>query len=247
MAVVILNFNTRRHLEQYLPSVVANSAGARIIVADNGSPDDSVAFLKQEYPDVEVIDLQHNYGFAGGYNRALQEIEADIFVILNSDVEVSPGWMEPVLRAMKEDRTIAIAQPKILAWQQKTRFEYAGAAGGWIDALGYPFCRGRIFHHREEDTGQYDRPQECFWAAGAAFFVRADLYRVFGGFDGEGGYLVWAKAIPAQVSRAARALPIGLAQHVRLKRPVARDAVVSLDDVEPLAEQDIVALRAGMA
>lgn len=185
VAVVILNFNTRRHLEQYLPSVVANSAGARIIVADNGSPDDSVAFLKQEYPDVEVIDLQHNYGFAGGYNRALQEIEADIFVILNSDVEVSPGWMEPVLRAMKEDRTIAIAQPKILAWQQKTRFEYAGAAGGWIDALGYPFCRGRIFHHREEDTGQYDRPQECFWAAGAAFFVRADLYRVFGGFDGD--------------------------------------------------------------
>lgn len=185
VAVVILNYNTRRHLEQYLPSVVANSAGARIIVADNGSPDDSVAFLKEFYPDVEVIDLKHNYGFAEGYNKALEQVKADVYVILNSDVEVCPGWMEPVLNAMYADRTIAIAQPKILAWQQKTRFEYAGAAGGWIDGLGYPFCRGRIFHHREEDTGQYDEPQECFWAAGAAFFIRAELYHTFGGFDGD--------------------------------------------------------------
>ncbi len=185
VAVVILNYNTRRHLEQYLPSVVAHSAGARIIVADNGSPDDSIAFLQQRYPDVEIIDLQHNYGFAEGYNRALARVQADIFVILNSDVEVSAGWMEPVLEAMQKDRTIAIAQPKILAWHEKSRFEYAGAAGGWIDALGYPFCRGRIFHHREEDTGQYDQAQECFWAAGAAFFIRAGLYRAFGGFDGD--------------------------------------------------------------
>ena len=185
VAVVILNYNTRRHLEEYLPSVIAYSSGARIIVADNGSPDDSVAFLRQRYPQVEIIDLHENFGFAEGYNRALQRVQADIYVILNSDVEVTPGWMEPVLAAMQADAGIAIAQPKILAWQQKTRFEYAGASGGWIDALGYPFCRGRIFYHREEDTGQYDSLQECFWASGAAFFIRAELYHTFGGFDGD--------------------------------------------------------------
>jgi GT2 family glycosyltransferase len=185
VAVVILNYNTRRHLEQFLPSVVANSPGARIIVADNGSPDDSVEFLKKNYPEVEVIDLQQNYGFAEGYNRALNQVKADIYVILNSDVEVASGWMTPILETMRNDPAIAIAQPKILAWSEKNRFEYAGAAGGWLDTLGYPFCRGRIFSHREEDWGQYDAPQECFWAAGAAFFIRADLYHAFGGFDGD--------------------------------------------------------------
>lgn len=185
VAVVILNYNTRRHLEQFLPSVVAHSAGARIVVADNGSPDDSVDFLKQHYPQVELIDLKTNYGFAEGYNRALRQVKADVYVILNSDVEVAPGWMAPVLDAMRADPSMAIAQPKILAWQEKERFEYAGAAGGWIDALGYPFCRGRIFSRREEDRGQYDDAQECFWAAGAAFFIRAELYHAFGGFDGD--------------------------------------------------------------
>lgn len=194
VAVVILNYNTRRHLEQFLPSVVTNSPGARIIVADNGSPDDSVDFLRKNYPQVEIIDLQRNYGFAEGYNQALNKVRADVYVILNSDVEVTPGWMEPVLEAMQRDTTMAIAQPKILAWNDKpddgsasafNRFEYAGAAGGWIDSLGYPFCRGRIFSKREEDRGQYDEPQECFWAAGAAFFIRAELYHAFGGFDGD--------------------------------------------------------------
>jgi riboflavin kinase/FMN adenylyltransferase len=198
VAVVILNYNTRRHLEQFLPSVVANSGGARVIVADNGSPDDSLEFLRKNYPDVEVIDLQQNYGFAEGYNQALKQVKADIYVILNSDVEVTPGWMSPILEAMQRDPSIAIAQPKILAYSDKpepttsnqqpttkNRFEYAGAAGGWIDTLGYPFCRGRIFSHREADWGQYDEPQECFWAAGAAFFIRADLYHTFGGFDGD--------------------------------------------------------------
>ncbi|MBC7774296.1 MAG: riboflavin biosynthesis protein RibF [Phycisphaerae bacterium] len=216
VAVVILNYNTRRHLEQFLPSVVANSSGARIIVADNGSPDDSIAFLRNNYPEVELIDLQQNWGFAEGYNRALQHVQAEIYVILNSDVEVAPGWLEPVLEAMKKDPTIAVAQPKILAWKsaqspihqssitnhqstnppitnhQSTnppitnyQFEYAGASGGWIDRLGYPFCRGRIFSQREEDHGQYDDPQECFWASGAAFFIRAELYHSFGGFDGD--------------------------------------------------------------
>ncbi len=209
VAVVILNYNTRRHLEQFLPSVVAHSKGARIIVADNGSPDDSMEFLRNHYPAVELIDLQKNWGFAEGYNRALKQVKADIYVILNSDVEVAPGWLDPVLAAMKNDPTIAVAQPKILAWKEPStlnpkpstlnpkpstlnpkpstlhQFEYAGASGGWIDQLGYPFCRGRIFSQREEDHGQYDQAQECFWASGAAFFIRAELYNSFGGFDGD--------------------------------------------------------------
>jgi riboflavin kinase/FMN adenylyltransferase len=190
VAIVILNYNTRRHLEQYLPSVVANSPGARIIVADNGSPDDSIEFLEKNYPNVQILDLQQNHGFAEGYNRALQQVPADVYVILNSDVEVAPGWLDPVLEAMKHNPSMAIAQPKILDWKDRAsgelqKFEYAGAAGGWIDRLGYPFCRGRIFSQREPDQGQYDTPQECFWAAGAAFFIRADLYHQFGGFDGD--------------------------------------------------------------
>ncbi|MFZ4633925.1 MAG: riboflavin biosynthesis protein RibF [Saprospiraceae bacterium] len=185
IAVVILNYNTRRHLETFLPSVIKHSPGARILVADNGSPDDSVAFLHAHYPDVEVLNLQTNHGFAQGYNVALEQVQADVYVILNSDVEVSAGWMQPILEAMAADPTIAVAQPKIMAWNEKDRFEYAGAAGGWIDYLGYPFCRGRIFNQRETDYGQYDTPQRCFWAAGAAFFIRAELYHAFGGFDGD--------------------------------------------------------------
>lgn len=190
VAIVILNYNTRRHLQEYLPSVVANSAGARIVVADNGSPDDSIAFLQSEYPQVEVIDLHRNYGFAQGYNEALQRMRSlgpacDYYVLLNSDVEVTAGWLEPVLAAMQRDPGIGIAQPKILAWRNKSRFEYAGAAGGWLDLLGYPFCRGRLFQHVEEDTGQYDSAVPCFWASGAAFFIRAELYHTFGGFDGD--------------------------------------------------------------
>ncbi|MCC6459514.1 MAG: riboflavin biosynthesis protein RibF [Saprospiraceae bacterium] len=184
-AIVILNYNTRRHLAEYLPSVLAHSGGARVIVADNGSPDDSIAFLREQYPQVEILDLQQNYGFAQGYNEALRQVHSAFYVVLNSDVEVTSGWMEPVLDAMRANPRIAIAQPKILAWRDKTRFEYAGAAGGWIDYLGYPFCRGRIFSQNEEDQGQYDTPQECFWAAGAAFFIRAELYHSFGGFDGD--------------------------------------------------------------
>jgi riboflavin kinase/FMN adenylyltransferase len=185
VAIVILNYNTRRHLETYLPSVVANSAGARILVADNGSPDDSLEFLHSHYPDITVIDLKNNTGFAEGYNQALKQVNADIYVILNSDVEVSPGWMAPVLKAMAVNPQLAIAQPKILSWHNKQQFEYAGAAGGWIDALGYPFCRGRIFSQAETDQGQYESEQSCFWAAGAAFFIRAPLYHAFGGFDSD--------------------------------------------------------------
>jgi riboflavin kinase/FMN adenylyltransferase len=183
-AVVILNYNTRGHLEQFLPSVVQHSPGARIVVADNGSPDDSVEWLRREHPGVEVLELGANSGFAQGYNEALHRVMAPIYVVLNSDVAVTPGWMDPILRAMAADPTIAVAQPKILTWSEPSRFEHAGAAGGWIDRLGYPFCRGRIFTHLERDSGQYDVPQRCFWAAGAAFFIRADLYHAFGGFDG---------------------------------------------------------------
>lgn len=185
VAVVILNYNTRRHLQEYLPSVLAYSPGASIIVADNGSPDDSIAYVREHFPEVQILDLQQNYGFALGYNEALRQVEADVYVVLNSDVEVTPGWMEPILSAMRSDPSIAIAQPKILAWQNRRLFEYAGAAGGWMDALGYPFCRGRIFSHTEEDQGQYDAPQECFWASGAAFFIRAEFYHAYGGFDSD--------------------------------------------------------------
>jgi hypothetical protein len=186
VAVVILNYNTRKHLQQFLPGVLQNSPqNARIIVADNGSPDDSVEVILKEFPEVELIDLHENYGFARGYNVALTKVEADIYVILNSDVEVSPGWMAPVLDAMEKDPSIAVAQPKILAWKNKSRFEHAGASGGWMDGLAYPFCRGRIFNHVEEDTGQYDEAQECFWASGAAFFIRAPLFHQFKGFDGD--------------------------------------------------------------
>ncbi|HND89136.1 MAG TPA: riboflavin kinase, partial [Saprospiraceae bacterium] len=190
VAIVILNYNTRRHLQEYLPSVVAHSAGAKIVVADNGSPDDSIAFVQRQYPQVEVIDLHRNYGFAQGYNEALQRFRSlggrcEYYVLLNSDVEVTANWLEPVLQAMREDRTVGVAQPKILSWRHKSRFEYAGACGGWIDGLGYPFCRGRLFQHVEEDRGQYDSPAPCFWASGAAFFIRAELYHRFGGFDGD--------------------------------------------------------------
>lgn len=185
VAIVILNYNTRQHLELYLPGVVEHSTGTRIIVADNGSPDNSVAWVRTHFPQVEVLDLPQNYGFAQGYNEALRQIEADIYVILNSDVEVTPGWLQPVVEAMHSDPAIGVAQPRILAWQSKKQFEYAGAAGGWIDFLGYPFCRGRIFSYSEQDEGQYNDPQPCFWATGAAFFIRARLYHALGGFDGD--------------------------------------------------------------
>jgi riboflavin kinase/FMN adenylyltransferase len=185
VAIVILNYNTRAHLLEYLPSVIENSPGVRIVVADNGSPDDSMAVVQEHFPEVELLDLLENWGFAEGYNRALAQIQAEYYVILNSDVLVTPNWLAPILTAMRQNPTIAVAQPKILAEKRRQRFEHAGAAGGWIDTLGYPFCRGRIFTHVEEDAGQYDQAEECFWAAGAAFFVRADLYHRFGGFDGD--------------------------------------------------------------
>lgn len=183
-AVVILNFNGESMLTRFLPSVVEHTPDARIVVADNGSTDNSVSVLRTSFPSVEVLELGENYGFAEGYNRALAQIDATYYVLLNSDVEVTPRWLPPLVELLDNDAAVAACQPKILACNNRTHFEYAGASGGFIDAYGYPFCRGRIFDTVEEDKGQYDAPCHIFWATGAALAVRSDVFRSMGGFDG---------------------------------------------------------------
>jgi GT2 family glycosyltransferase len=183
VAIVILNYNGQGFLEKFLPSVIHNSAGCEIIVADNASTDNSVAFLNQNYPDIRLIRLPHNGGFTGGYNNALKQIQATYYVLLNSDIEVTPNWVNPVIELMDANSKIAACQPKMKDYYKPTYFEYAGAAGGYIDWLGYPFCRGRIFDTCEEDTGQYDDAREIFWASGACMFVRAEVFHQLGGFD----------------------------------------------------------------
>ncbi|MBR4147875.1 MAG: glycosyltransferase family 2 protein [Bacteroidales bacterium] len=185
VAVVILNYNGRKFLEQFLPNVIENTDGelADIVVADNASTDGSVDFMRERFPDIRLIVNDFNGGFATGYNLALRQIEAEYFVLLNSDIEVTPHWIEPVIELMDSDPKIAACQPKILSYFEKDKFEYAGAAGGFIDKYGYPFCRGRLFQHLEEDHGQYDEAMEVFWATGACMFVRADLYLQKDGLD----------------------------------------------------------------
>ena len=184
VAVVILNWNGKDFLAKFLPSVMASSYGnKRIIVADNASSDNSVAFLQKEFPAIEIIINPSNGGFAKGYNTALKNVQADYFVLLNSDVDVSTGWIEPVIDLMESDPAISACQPKILAEKDHGHFEYAGAAGGWIDKLGYPFARGRVLDTVEKDAGQYDNATPCFWASGAAMFVRASVFNSLGGFD----------------------------------------------------------------
>jgi riboflavin kinase/FMN adenylyltransferase len=186
VAVVILNYNGRAYLEKFLPSVLAGSyPNFKVYVADNGSSDDSLAFLRQNYSEIQIIDLKENYGFAEGYNRALQSVTSQYYALLNSDVEVNPDWIDPIIELMERDATIAAVQPKVRSYKEKDHFEYAGAAGGWIDSLGYPFCRGRIFSITEKDQGQYDDTQEIFWATGAAFFIQSQLFHAIGGFDGD--------------------------------------------------------------
>ncbi|MFP4470189.1 MAG: glycosyltransferase family 2 protein [Bacteroidales bacterium] len=186
VAVVILNWNGKRYLERFLPKVLETSRGvAEVYVADNASTDDSLAFLEQHHPSVKVLINDSNLGFAAGYNEALSQIEARYFVLLNSDIEVTENWIEPVIELMNSDEHIGACQPKILSFNEKNKFEYAGAGGGYIDQFGYPFCRGRIFQWKEEDLGQYDDVQEVFWASGACMFVRADLYHRLGGLDGD--------------------------------------------------------------
>jgi hypothetical protein len=184
VAIVILNWNGRRYLEQFLPSVLASTySNYKVVVADNASTDDSVSFLEEIYPQVERIILSQNFGFAKGYNEALKEVEADYYVLLNSDVEVTPAWIEPIIDLLESNAQIGACQPKLLAYKQKGFFEYAGGAGGWLDAYGYPFSRGRIFDVLEEDEGQYEATEEIFWASGAALFIRRSVFHELGGFD----------------------------------------------------------------
>lgn len=184
VAIVILNWNGRQFLKMFLPSVIRSTyTNKRIIIADNASTDDSVSFLQQHYVSVEIIQNPGNEGFAKGYNTALKQVRADYYVLLNSDVEVTENWIQPIINLMENDRTVAACQPKILSYNNKSLFEYAGASGGWIDNFGYPFMRGRIFDVCEKDMGQYDDAQPCFWGSGAALFVRADTYHAMGGMD----------------------------------------------------------------
>ncbi len=187
IAIVILNWNGAKLLQQFLPSVIEHSIGdfTEIYVADNGSTDYSLSILQQNFPEIRVLDLKRNYGFARGYNEALKQIDSDYYVILNSDVEVTSGWLESPIRLMETDSSIAAVQPKILSFQQKSQFEYAGAAGGFLDRFGYPFCRGRIFNEVEADLGQYDDSIDIFWATGACMFVRAGKFHEVGGFDAD--------------------------------------------------------------
>jgi GT2 family glycosyltransferase len=183
VAVVILNYNGKNHLEKFLPSVVSHSQDARIYVADNNSTDDSIEFIEKNYPGINLIRIPLNNGYSQGYNIALSAVSAEYYILLNSDVEVTPGWIKPVISLMESDKTIAACQPKIKSFYNKDSFEYAGAAGGFIDKLGYPFCRGRIFNCMEEDHGQYDENAEIFWASGACLFIKASLFHQAGGFD----------------------------------------------------------------
>lgn len=184
IAIVILNWNGRSFLEKFLPSVVSFSRPmAKVIIADNASTDDSVSFLKTNYPDLDIIHLDNNYGFTGGYNRALKNIKADYYILLNSDVEVTAGWIEPLKKFMDEHPEVAACQPKIRSQIDRHLFEHAGACGGFIDFLGYPFCRGRIFDRLEEDRGQYQTPVPVFWATGACLFIRAEAFHSANGFD----------------------------------------------------------------
>ena len=181
-----MNWNGRHFLEKYLPKVEAYSqlSGVQIIVADNASTDDSLSFIEANHPDVRIIRLDENYGFAEGYNRALRQVEADYYVLLNSDVEVTQGWLQPMIDLMLQKPDIAACMPKIRSIADRNSFEYAGAAGGFIDKYGYVFCRGRMFHTVEKDYGQYDSEIEIFWATGACCMINAKLFHETGGFDG---------------------------------------------------------------
>lgn len=185
VAVIILNWNGEKLLREFLPSVVKNTNPdlGRVVVVDNHSTDASWVCLEQEFPDVERVLFEDNFGFAGGYNRAIEMIEAEYVVLLNSDVEVTLGWLEPLVAVLDRDEGVAAVQPKILAYRDKNKFEYAGAAGGYIDYLGFPFCRGRVMDTTEQDCGQYDDEVDVFWATGASLCVRRDVYRAVGGLD----------------------------------------------------------------
>lgn len=183
IAIVILNWNGEVLLEKFLPSVIQFSEGADIYLADNASTDGSVAYVTVNFPSIRIIQNPDNGGFAKGYNDALKHVEADIFCLLNSDVEVTEGWLDPIRKVFEDYHETAIVQPKILDLLKKDYFEYAGAAGGFIDQLGYPFCRGRVFQALEKDEGQYNDVREIFWATGACMFIKSDIFKSLKGFD----------------------------------------------------------------
>lgn len=184
-AVVILNWNGIKQLQTFLPSVIAHSSQAEIIVADNASTDNSITWLKEFYPQVRIVQLDHNYGYAGGYNEALKYIDAEYLVLLNSDIEVTAGWLDPLIDCFKNNPSIAACQPKIKSFAAKNYFEYAGAAGGYIDQYGIPFCKGRIFKTIEIDTNQYNASSSIFWASGACLAIRNRVFKKTGGFDAD--------------------------------------------------------------
>lgn len=186
VSIVILNWNGSEMLRRFLPSVISYSKddNIEICVADNGSTDQSVEIIKKEFPAIKIIQLMQNWGFAEGYNKAIQQIDAEYVMLLNSDVEVTENWLSPLISFMDMHSEVSACQPKILSYNNKTQFEYAGACGGYMDKYGYPFCRGRVFNQLEYDNGQYDEIQTVFWATGAALFIRLEDYKSIGGFDG---------------------------------------------------------------
>lgn len=186
LAVVILNWNGRKFLEQFLPILLKTLPDyAEAVVCDNASTDDSVVFMQEHFPQVRLLQNERNEGFARGYNLALERVEAQYYCLLNSDIEVTEGWIEPVIEQMDANEKIAAVQPKLLSYDRRDEFEYAGASGGFIDKYGYPFCRGRVFGNLEKDHGQYDTVTDIFWATGAAMFVRSDVFHLMEGLDGD--------------------------------------------------------------
>jgi GT2 family glycosyltransferase len=184
VGIVILNYNGRKVLERYIDTFKnIDYANVSVVVVDNKSTDNSVPYLKNHHPDIKVIQLHRNHGFAAGYNLALEQLEFDYYAIVNSDVELTPNWLNPIIKKMEEDPTVAACQPKILNALDRTKFEYAGGSGGWIDRYGYPFCRGRILNTLESDSAQYNNVEDIFWASGAASVIRAKLFHQFHGFD----------------------------------------------------------------
>ena len=184
VAIVILNWNGQSYLEKFLPSVLATAYdNMEVIITDNGSTDGSVSFLEKHFPQVKLILFNENNGFAKGYNLALQKIQADYYAIINSDIEVQPGWLTPIINLLEQDKLNAACQPKLLSYKDKKLFDYAGGSGGWLDSFGYPFARGRVFDICEEDKGQYDTTERVFWTSGAAIVIRSNVFHEMKGFD----------------------------------------------------------------
>ena len=243
-----MNWNTAEFLRRFLPALLESVRGldAEVVVADNASGDASVEVLRTEFPGVRTIALEENYGFTGGYNRALREVEAEYYVLLNSDVEVPQGWLEPLVDWMDSHPECGACGPKLLCWDERDRFEYAGAAGGYIDRFGFPFCRGRVLSRTEKDRGQYDSPAQVLWVSGACMMVRSALWREFGGLDERffahmeeidlcwrmalGGWTVWNVPSSKVYHIGGGSLPNGSPRKVELN---FRNSLLMLDKCLP--------------